>query len=152
MWTTSGDKMISVTRRYRFSASHRLHASGLSSAVNRKLYGKCNNPFGHGHNYELEVSVQGLVERLSGRAVNIELLDSLVRRQVLEPFDHRNLNEEVEAFRTVVPTSENLGREVVRRLKRHWRTVFSGGWPRLERVCIAETSRNIFEVFPHEVE
>ena len=144
--------MIRVTRRYRFSASHRLHAPSLGDAENRELYGKCNNPFGHGHNYDLEVSVCGPIDERSGGAVDIRLLDELVRRQVLEPFDHANLNEEVEAFRAAVPTSENLGREVIRRLKQNWRAAFPGEWPLLEKVCIAETSRNIIEVFPHEIE
>jgi len=83
--------------------------------------------------------------------VDPELLDGLVRREVLDPFEHRNLNEEVEAFRAAVPTSENLGREVVRRLKQNWQAVFADG-PRLERVAIAETSRNAFEVSAHEIE
>lgn len=144
--------MIHLTRRYRFSASHRLHAPGLGDAANRDLYGKCNNPFGHGHNYELEVTVRGPVDPVSGRAVNLESLDRLVWRQVIEPFDHRNLNEELAAFQTAVPTSENLGREAARRLKTNWSAVFPGDWPRLERVCIAETSRNIFEVSPDEIE
>jgi 6-pyruvoyltetrahydropterin/6-carboxytetrahydropterin synthase len=144
--------VIRVTRKYRFSASHRLHAPSLTGAENRELYGKCNNPYGHGHNYELEVSVRGPLEARSGRAVDLALLDDLVRRQVLEPFEHRNLNEEVEAFRSAVPTSENLGREIVGRLKQNWRAAFPGEWPRLERVSIAETSRNIFEVSPHEIE
>jgi 6-pyruvoyltetrahydropterin/6-carboxytetrahydropterin synthase len=144
--------VIRVTRKYRFSASHRLHAPQLGEAENRQLYGKCNNPFGHGHNYEVAVSVRGRVEERSGRVVDIELLDGLVRRQVLEPFEHRNLNEEVEAFRAVVPTSENLGREVVRRLKQNWDSVFAADGPRLEKVAIAETSRNAFEVSAHEIE
>jgi 6-pyruvoyltetrahydropterin/6-carboxytetrahydropterin synthase len=144
--------VIRVTRRYRFSASHRLHAPSLGDAENRELYGKCNNPFGHGHNYDLEVSVRGPLDARSGRAVDIPLLDELVRRQVLEPFDHANLNEQVDAFRAVVPTSENLGREVIRRLKQNWRAAFPDEWPLLEKVCIAETSRNIFEVFHHEIE
>jgi 6-pyruvoyltetrahydropterin/6-carboxytetrahydropterin synthase len=143
---------IEVTRKYRFAASHRLHAPELGEAENRELYGKCNNPFGHGHNYEIAVTVRGPVEARSGRAVDPELLDGLVRRQVLEPFAHRNLNEEVEAFRAVAPTSENLGREVVRRLKRNWLAVFPPDGPRLERVAIAETSRNAFEVSAHEIE
>jgi len=84
--------------------------------------------------------------------VDLELLDGLVRRQVLEPFEHRNLNEEVEAFRTAVPTSENLGREVVRRLRGNWRAVFPADGPWLERVAIAETSRNAFEVSANEIE
>ena len=132
---------IEVTRKYRFSASHRLHAPQLGEAENRDLYGKCNNPYGHGHNYEVAVTVRGPVEARSGRAVDPELLDGLVRRQVLEPFEHRNLNEEVEVFRAAVPTSENLGREV-----------FPADGPRLERVTIAETSRNAFEVSAHEIE
>jgi len=141
-----------VTRKYRFSASHRLHAPALNDAQNRALYGKCNNPFGHGHNYELAVTVRGPVEARSGRAVDPELLDGLVQRQVLEPFEHRNLNEEVDAFRAAVPTSENLGREVVRRLKQNWPAVFPADGPRLERVAIAETTRNAFEVSAHEIE
>jgi 6-pyruvoyltetrahydropterin/6-carboxytetrahydropterin synthase len=143
--------MIRVTRKYHFSALHRLHSPQLTEAENRQLYGKCNNPFGHGHNYELEVSVRGPLDERSSRAVDIALLDELVRREVLEPFAHRNLNEEVEAFRVEVPTSENLGREVIKRLKRSWPSLFPGAGPRLERICIAETSRNIFEVSPHEV-
>lgn len=144
--------MIVVTRTYRLAASHRLHAPSLSDEANRELYGKCNNPYGHGHNYEIAVSVRGELDSRSGRAVDIALLDSLVRRQVIEPFDHRNLNEEVEAFRDAVPTSENLGREVVRRLKNGWREVFPVDGPRLEKVAIAETSRNAFEVSAHEIE
>jgi len=144
--------VIRVTRRYRFSASHRLHAAGLGEAENRELYGKCNSPFGHGHNYEIEVSVRGPLEERSGRAVDLELLDGLVRRQVLEAFEHRNLNEEVPAFRAAVPTSENLAREAVRRLKQNWTAVFPAEWPRLEKVSIAETSRNTFEVSAHEIE
>jgi 6-pyruvoyltetrahydropterin/6-carboxytetrahydropterin synthase len=135
-----------VTRKYRFSASHRLHAPQLGDAENRELYGKCNNPFGHGHNYEIAVTVRGPVEARSGRAVDLDLLDGLVRRQVL------HLKEEVEAFRAAVPTSENLGREVVRRLKQNWRAVFPADGPCLERVAIAETSRNAFEVSAHEIE
>jgi 6-pyruvoyltetrahydropterin/6-carboxytetrahydropterin synthase len=144
--------MMRVTRKYRFSASHRLHAPQLGDAENRALYGKCNNPFGHGHNYEIAVTVYGPVEAHSGRVVDPALLDTLVQRQVLEPFAHRNLNEEVEAFRQAVPTSENLGREVVRRLKQNWRAVFPVDGPRLDRVAIAETSRNAFEVSAHEIE
>src|SRR5689334_11255953 len=112
-----------VTRKYRFAASHRLHAPAFSEAENRELYGKCNNPFGHGHNYEVAVTVGGPVEERSGRVVDVAVLDGLVEREVLRPFAYRNLNEEVPAFRDLVPTSENLGREVVRRLKQNWRAV-----------------------------
>jgi 6-pyruvoyltetrahydropterin/6-carboxytetrahydropterin synthase len=138
--------MIRVTRRYEFSASHRLHAPGLSGEENRRLYGKCNNPFGHGHNYVLEVSVRGVVDPHSGRAVDPAALDQLVREKVIRPFDHKNLNEQIEAFEHVVPTSENLGLLIHQRLKQGWPEVFPGQWPQLEKVRIAETPRNIFEV------
>ena len=138
--------MIRVTRRYEFSASHRLHAPGLSQEQNRLLYGKCNNPFGHGHNYVLDVSVRGPVDERSGRAVDPADLDRLVRSRVLEAFDHKNLNEEVETFLRQVPTTENLGLLIHERLKQGWSRVFPAGWPELEKVRIAETERNIFEV------
>jgi len=138
--------MIRVTRRYEFSASHRLHAPGLTAEENRRLYGKCNNSFGHGHNYVLEVSVRGPVEARSGRAVDPAALDRLVRERVIRAFDHKNLNEQIEAFQRVVPTSENLGLLIHRRLKEGWPEVFPGQWPQLEKVRIAETPRNIFEV------
>jgi 6-pyruvoyltetrahydropterin/6-carboxytetrahydropterin synthase len=144
--------VIRLTRRYRFSASHRLHAPALSDAANRELYGKCNYPYGHGHNYEIEVSVRGPLDARTGRAVDPERLDGLVRAQVLDLFEHRNLNLEVEVFRRVVPTSENLGLEISRRLKQNWPQAFPGGRPRLEKVRIAETSRNGFEIFEHEIQ
>ncbi len=138
--------MIRVTRRYRFSASHRLHAAGFSDAENQALYGKCNNPYGHGHDYLLEVSVRGPVDRISGRAVDLDALDMLVRGHVLEPFDHRDLNTEVPAFARVVPTTENLAVEIRSRLLRNWDGAFPGAWPKLERVRIQETKRNTFEL------
>jgi len=144
--------MFRVTRRYEFSASHRLHAVQLSEAENRVLYGKCNNPYGHGHNYVIDVSVRGPLDAATGRAVDTKRLDQLVGQHVLKPFDHRNLNTEVPLFGVVVPTSENLGFEICRRLKRHWKEVFPGDWPKLEKIRIEETPRNIFEVGAHEIE
>jgi 6-pyruvoyltetrahydropterin/6-carboxytetrahydropterin synthase len=153
MWITSESSPTArVTCRYRFSASHRLHAANLSDRENQALYGRCNNPFGHGHNYELEVRVRGPVEERSGRAVDPAQLDRLVRRQVLERFDHRNLNEEGEEFQSVPPTSENLGRAIMRILKQNWSAMFPHGSPQLESVRLAETERNVFEVFSHEIE
>jgi len=140
-----------VTRRYEFAASHRLHSVQLSESENRLLYGKCNNPYGHGHNYVVGVTVKGPQDSVTGRAVDSSLLDELVRRQVLEPFDHRNLNAEVAAFGRIVPTSENLGVEICRRLKDHWKEVFPGAWPKLEKIRIEETPRNIFEVEADEI-
>ena len=144
--------MFRVTRRYEFAASHRLHSSRLGPEENQRLYGKCNNPHGHGHNYVVDVSVRGPLAAATGRAVDPAVLDELVRRQVLAPFNHRNLNSEVPVFESLVPTSENLGREICRRLKANWKEAFPGEWPRLEKIRIAETPRNIFEVRADEIE
>jgi len=144
--------MFRVTRRYQFAASHRLHANALSGEENRRVYGKCNNPFGHGHNYVLEVSARGPVDPGTGSAVDARRLDDLMAREVLGPFDHRNLNADIEAFRELTPTSENLAVEICRRLKRAWPQAFPGEWPKLEKVRIAETARNIFEIDAHEIQ
>ena len=137
--------MIGVTRRYRFAASHRLHTPRLSEEQNQELYGKCNNPYGHGHNYDVEITVKGPVDAETGRAVDLTELDRLVKAEVLDVFDHRNLNAEIPRFGEVVPTSENLAIELDSRLRARWRAVFPV-WPRLEKIRIAETERNIFEV------
>jgi 6-pyruvoyltetrahydropterin/6-carboxytetrahydropterin synthase len=138
--------VIEVTRRYTFSASHRLHTPALSDEQNRQLYGKCNNPFGHGHNYLLDVSVRGPVDAQSGRAVDPAALDRLVRERVLAEFDQKNLNAEIEEFQRIVPTTENLGLLIHSRLEQAWPSMFPQPWPRLEKVRIAETGRNIFVV------
>ena len=143
--------MFRVTRRYRFAASHRLHAPRLSEAENRRVYGKCNHPYGHGHTYALEVSASGPLDCITGRAVDPAALDRLVERRVLAPFDHRNLNVEAPVFASAVPTSENLAVEILRRLKAEWRVEFPGEWPKLDRVRIAETANNIFEISAYEI-
>ena len=135
-----------VTRRYRFSSSHRLHAAALSDRENREIYGKCDNPYGHGHNYEIEIRARGPVDPRSGRTLDPAVLDRLVEEQVLGVFDHRNLNAEIAAFRDIVPTTENLAQEIFRRLKTSWKSSFPDAWPVLEKIRIAETPRNIFEV------
>jgi 6-pyruvoyltetrahydropterin/6-carboxytetrahydropterin synthase len=140
-----------VTRRYQFAASHRLHAPQLGDAENRELYGKCNHPYGHGHDYVIEVSARGPLDE-NGCAVDLESLDELVRREVLTPFEHRNLNLEVERFAREVPTSENLAREICRRLKGNWKETFPGEWPKLEKIRVGETARNIFEIEADEIE
>ena len=142
--------MLNVTRRYRFAASHRLHTPRLSEAENRDLYGKCNHPYGHGHNYEVEITVRGPLDAATGRAVDLRRLDGLVKTEVLDAFDHRNLNAEIRQFAELVPTSENLALELERRLRAGWPAAFPGEWPRLEKIRIAETARNIFEVSSHE--
>jgi 6-pyruvoyltetrahydropterin/6-carboxytetrahydropterin synthase len=138
--------MVHVSRKYGFSASHRLHAIGLSDAENRAIYGKCNNPNGHGHNYEVEITVAGPVHPVTGRAVDLTALDALAAREIVDPLRYRNLNEEVEAFRAAVPTTENLTAELDRRLRAAWGTAFPAGAPRLEKIRIWETERNICEL------
>ncbi len=138
--------MIYLTRRYRFSASHRLDAPALTAEENRGLYGKCNNPFGHGHDYILEISVRGTVDPDSGIAVDLNVLDSLVHGEVLAHLDRKDLNREVPAFASAVPTTENVALEVRRRLESRWVAVFSDKLPRLDRVTIYETKRNRFEL------
>ena len=134
--------MIQLTRRYEFSASHRLHSAELDERTNQEIYGKCNNPYGHGHNYVVEVTVKGPVDPHTGLAVELGALDSIVKQTVIEPFDHRNLNEEVPEFQTLVPTTENVVLVIEQRLRSAWPEAF----PRLEKIRIAETERNIFQV------
>jgi 6-pyruvoyltetrahydropterin/6-carboxytetrahydropterin synthase len=129
---------ISLTRRYKFAASHRLHNPELSEAENRALYGKCNSPYGHGHNYLVEVTMTGPVDAETGMITNLGELDPFVQREVVDAFDYRYLNEEVPQFQTVVPTTENLCREIFRRLKKYRAA-------RLERIRIEETGKNSFE-------
>lgn len=137
--------MIRVTRRYRFSASHRLHTRALPDEVNQELYGKCNNPYGHGHDYVLEVTVEGPLDQSTGRVCDPATLDSLVTRYVVRDLDHRNLNEDVPDFGSAVPTSENLTVAIEERLKQAWKSGFPGEWPRLSRIRLEETRRNSFE-------
>lgn len=129
---------IELGRRYRFAASHRLHSLALSEAENTRTFGKCNNPFGHGHNYELEVSLSGEVDPSTGMIANLADLDAFVERRVLADFDHKSLNEDIPVFHDVVPTTENLCIEIYNRLK---------AFPhaRLERIRVQETGNNSFE-------
>ena len=134
----SSEPKIELGRRYKFAASHRLHSAQLSEEENCRVYGKCNNPYGHGHNYVVEIAVSGAVDRATGMIVNLEDLDGYVEREVIEVFDHKSLNEDVTAFRDVVPTTENICREIYQRLKRFPKA-------KLERVRVEETSNNAFE-------
>lgn len=129
---------LSITRRYRFAASHRLQTTRLSEDENRRVYGKCANPHGHGHNYVVEITLVGPVNPQTGMIANLAQLDAFVGENVVEPFDHRYLNEEVAEFREVVPTTENLCREIFRRLVRFPQAA-------VERVRVEETGSNSFE-------
>lgn len=136
---------LELGRRYKFAASHRLHSTKLSDEENCRVYGKCNNPYGHGHNYVVEVSVSGAVNPATGMIVNLTDLDGYVEREVLTAFDHKSLNEEVQVFREKVPTTENLCIEIYQRLK-HFPLA------KLERVRVEETSNNAFEYAGEEIQ
>ena len=125
-------------RRYMLSASHRLNAESLSAEENRATYGKCNNPHGHGHNYVVEVLAGGEVDAETGMVVNMATLDEAVRVQVLERFDHTNLNLDP-LFENRVPTTENLCRAVFDLLDGKLEPA------KLERVRVEETENNFFE-------
>ena len=131
---------MKLTRRYRFSASHRLNSDALTPAENARLYGKCNNPFGHGHDYVLDVSVEGPVDA-SGQIVDRSALDALVEERVLDQVDQRNLNCDLPELQSQVATTENLAFAVERMLARNWNLP-----ARLARVRISETARNTFEL------
>src|ERR1700747_3073433 len=100
--------MVCLTRKAEFSASHFYHNPEFSAEENRRIFGKCNNPNGHGHNYTLEVTVKGEVDPRSGFVVDLKQLKEILNREVLEAFDHRFLNKEVPEFFTRIPTTENL--------------------------------------------
>jgi len=134
----AGSLHVELGRRYHFAASHRLHSAQLSEAENCRIYGKCNNPYGHGHNYTVEVRFSGKIDPATGMIANLADLDAFVNERVIEPFDHRSLQDEVPVFREAVPTTENLCIEIFQRLK-------SFPIAKLEAVRVEETSNNSFE-------
>jgi 6-pyruvoyltetrahydropterin/6-carboxytetrahydropterin synthase len=137
--------MVYLTRRYRFCASHRLHNAALSDEVNLRIYGKCDSPYGHGHNYVLEVTVKGPIEQETGLVFDLVALDGIVGKEVLERFDYSNLNLDGEDFRTRVPTTENVCERIFHLLD----DKLQGGGPlraaSLARVRLEETNSNFFE-------
>ncbi len=130
--------LVHLSRRYAFSASHRLYTDHLSSEANVAIFGKCANPNGHGHNYGLTVTVAGPVQALTGFVMPLEELDSVVRRNVLDAYDHRYLNVDVEDYFDLVPTGENIAKRIWERLEAPL-----GGL--LRRVVLDETRNNRFE-------
>ena len=126
-----------LSRRYHLSASHRLHTDAYTAEQNRAAYGKCNNPHGHGHNYTIEVTLGGPVDATTGMVCDLGELDAFARTNLLDRFDHMNLNT-LTAFHDVVSTTENFAIEVHRIF-----TAFPGA--KLTRVRIEETSNNSFE-------
>jgi 6-pyruvoyltetrahydropterin/6-carboxytetrahydropterin synthase len=140
--------MVYLTRRYRFSAGHRLHNDALDPDENRRLYGKCNNPNGHGHNYLLEVTISGSIDPSTGMIFDLVTLDGIVNERVLEKFDHMNLNVDTENFRTLIPTTENLCLEIYRLLRDELEEAGKARSLQLARVRVEETSLNSFEYAP----
>ena len=128
-----------LSRRYHFAASHRLHVDALTPERNRDVYGKCNNPFGHGHNYVVQVTLSGPVDKVTGMVTNLGDLDSFAQREMLDLFDHANLNT-LECFLDLVPTTENLCMEL-------WRIFAQYPHARLERIRVEETGNNAFDYF-----
>ncbi len=139
--------MIYLTRRYRFSAAHRLHTDALTPEENARVYGKCNNPLGHGHNYVLEVTVGGTVDAATGMVCDLGYLDGLVRGEILDLLDESHLNLDVANFRERVPTSENICLEVFRLLEPKLRDAGPGGSVSLRGVRLEETSSNSIEYY-----
>jgi 6-pyruvoyltetrahydropterin/6-carboxytetrahydropterin synthase len=131
--------MMTLTRSYEFAASHRLDSPLLSHQENLDLFGKCNNPAGHGHNYVLEVSVSGVPDATSGMILNLTDLDEVVSELVVDRYDHKNLNVDIPEFQGRVTTSEVVALEIFSRLQ----SKLPG---KLQRVRLHETARNIFEV------
>jgi 6-pyruvoyltetrahydropterin/6-carboxytetrahydropterin synthase len=128
-----------LSRRYHFAASHRLHVDALTPERNRDIYGKCNNPFGHGHNYVVQVTLAGPVDTVTGMVTNLGDLDSFAQREMLDLFDHANLNT-LECFLDLVPTTENLCVEL-------WKIFVQYPHARLERIRVEETGNNAFDYF-----
>jgi 6-pyruvoyltetrahydropterin/6-carboxytetrahydropterin synthase len=131
-----------LTRSYEFSASHRLYSPALSEAENWELFGKCSYANGHGHNYEVEVTVSGPIEERAGRVMDTAVLDAIVEREILERYDHRHLNYDAPEFAEVVPSAENITKAIWERLQPQIPAP-----ARLHRILLRETARNIFEYF-----
>lgn len=138
--------MLTVTRAYDFSASHRLHSQHLSDAENAEIFGKCNWSNGHGHNYEIEVTFAGEPDAVTGRIVCPETVDRIVDEEILKPFDHRHLNFDAPEFRDLNPTSENLTKVIWDKLAKRLAGEPMHG-ARLHKVTVRETARNYFEYF-----
>jgi 6-pyruvoyltetrahydropterin/6-carboxytetrahydropterin synthase len=128
-----------LSRRYHFSASHRLHTEAYDAAKNKAVFGKCNNPHGHGHNYTVQVTLSGPVNPATGMVCNLAELDAFAQTNLLARFDHTNLNT-LDCFANKVSTTENLSIEIYRIFEN-----FTAA--HLERVHVEETSNNSFDYF-----
>ncbi len=129
--------LVYITRRMHFSAAHRLHSDQLSDRENEQIYGLCNNPLGHGHNYELEITVKGEPDPLTGMVIDLKELKEIVQREIIDKVDHKHLNFDVDFLHGVVPTAENIVVAFWRQLKGK----LPGG--ELHELVLYETPRNI---------
>lgn len=130
---------ITVTRRLRFNAAHRVHNPALSDEENQRLFGKCNNPNWHGHNYILDVSVTGPIDSTTGYVIDLGRLRDIVQREVIDKVDHKNFNVEVDFMAGVIPTTENI-------VVAMWRVLEPQVTPgRLTRLVLWETHNNYVE-------
>lgn len=142
LWALRSDDGMKLTKKYEFAAAHRLHAPTLPEAENQARYGKCNNPRGHGHNYNLEVTVAGEPDPATGYIMPPSELDSIVEEEVFERFDHKHLNEDCPEFENLIPTSENLAAVIFQRLRGR----LDRDGRRLVKIGLHETQKNYFEV------
>lgn len=142
LWSEyAGDSdMVCVTRVYDFSAAHRLHSEQLPDDQNLAIFGKCNHPGGHGHNYVVDVTVKGMPDPDTGFAYPIDALDRLVEEKVIRVMDHRHLNTDVPQFKHLNPTSENLAVVI-------WNILLPDLGPALHKIRVQETPRNFFEYY-----
>ena len=138
-------KTVHLTRKAEFSASHVYHNPDFTPEENQRIFGKCNNPHGHGHNYTLEVTVKGPVDERSGFVMDLKQLKDIMNREVIDAFDHRHLNYEVPEFKEQVPTTENVAIAIWRRLEGK----LDGG-ARLYRVRVYENEDLFAEVYGEE--
>lgn len=129
--------MIQLTRKYHFSSAHRLHSHILSEKENLDIFGKCNNPYGHGHNYYLEVTVKGTPDPVTGMIADITELDQFVEEEILNKFDHKHLNLDTDLFHDINPTSENVTVVTWNLLKPKLHNLY--------KIGLYETEKNYFE-------
>jgi 6-pyruvoyltetrahydropterin/6-carboxytetrahydropterin synthase len=130
---------VTVTRRVRFNAAHRVYNPAFSDEENERLFGKCNNPNWHGHNYTLDVSVEGEIDQGTGYVLDLAGLKAIIWREVVDLVDHKNLNLDVPFMRDVIPTSENIAVAFWQRLQPHVAPA------RLVRLVLWETENNYVE-------
>ena len=132
---------VLLTRRYQFCCGHRLHSARLSAKRNQDIYQECNNRFGHGHDYILEVTFKGEIDPITGMGVELAAMDRTIHREVVERYDHKHLNDDVEDFKGLVPTGENILRVIWERLREKVPK------QKIYKLKLIETSNNYFEYY-----